>query len=210
MDKHSNEWCQPAPRRLREATGDPSLSSLEDSLARWVEGVSLLEAAADSTPRDGQAVPDACLGHVVTNLCFPHAWPSPAVAHLATPRVHLAIGCHPKTAHQLTPAALGRLEELVRGRAVVAVGECGLDFSASCTVDRGVQEAALRAQVNLAIKYNLALVLHARGAERECFQILRLVTVGALLYPSSLPPPGPWTCPPSTLSTSTASTARRR
>ena len=74
---------------MREATGDPRLSSLEDSLARLLL-VSLVETPANNTPRDGQAVPDAFLGHVVTNLCFPHAWPSPAVAHLATPRVHLA------------------------------------------------------------------------------------------------------------------------
>jgi len=147
-------------RRLREATGDPTLSSLEDSLAR-----------------DGQAVPDACLGHVVTNLCFPRAWPSPAAAHRPTPRVHLAVGCHPKAAGELTSDALRRLEELVQGRAVVAVGECGLDFSPSCTVPKEVQEEALKAQVNLAIKYNPPLVLHARGAERECFKIVRSMAV---------------------------------
>ena len=44
--------------------------------------------------------------------------------------VHIAIGCHPKQAALLTAPLLRRLEELVRRPGAVAVGECGLDYSA--------------------------------------------------------------------------------
>ena len=50
----SSSNLQPAPRRLREATGDLTLSSLEDSLARWVLNSLLVSVGLRLTPRQGR------------------------------------------------------------------------------------------------------------------------------------------------------------
>ena len=71
------------------------------------------------------------MGGVITNLHLPRDWWILEVEPTGPKRrVHFAIGCHPKQAALLTAPLLKRLEELVQWPGVVAVGECGLDYSA--------------------------------------------------------------------------------
>ena len=83
------------------------------------------------------------MGGVITNLHQPRDWPIFEQLHpplrsdteedprgQGDRRVHFAVGCHPKQAALLTAPLLKRLEEIVRRPGVVAVGECGLDYSA--------------------------------------------------------------------------------
>ena len=95
-------------------------------------------------------------------------------------RVFLAIGCHPHFADKLLAGArllqLERLAKSYRGR-LVAIGECGLDNSQKNTVMMAVQRRAFAAQVELALKLKLPLVLHIREAEEEGRQVLREVGV---------------------------------
>jgi len=165
-------------RRLEEAEELPreSLVLLEETIAR-----------------DGQHVDGNTLGGVVTNLHLPRDWSIYEQLHPPLPsgaeqprrqqgcRVHYAIGCHPKQAALLTTPLLKRLVEIVRRPGVVAVGECGLDYSARSFADREVQATAFQAQIQLALRYNLPLVLHVRDqgrtwdgglAEEDCYRIL--------------------------------------
>ena len=93
--------------------------------------------------RDGQNVDGNTLGGVITNLHLPRDWQIFEQLHPPLQsgteeeprrgqdrRVHFAVGCHPKQAALLTVPLLKRLEEIVRRPGVVAVGECGLDYSA--------------------------------------------------------------------------------
>ena len=83
--------------------------------------------------RDGQRVDGSTMGGVITNLHQPRYWSSLEQLHPPREqnrRVHFALGCHPKQAALLTAPLLRRLEELVRRPGVVAIGECGLDYSA--------------------------------------------------------------------------------
>ena len=91
--------------------------------------------------RDGQSVDGSAMGGVISNLHLPRDWSifeqlhPPVESGAEEPRgqhrkVHFAIGCHPKQAALLTAPLLKRLEEIVRRPGVVAVGECGLDYSA--------------------------------------------------------------------------------
>ena len=131
-----------------------------------------LEAQLDaSLARDGQAIPLHCLGGVLANRCYPRGWPRPEELGPRA-RVHLSLGCHPKQADQLTPEALARLEGLARAGGVVAIGECGLDYSRGCRVGKEVQAAAFLAQLELALRLHLPLVLHAREAEEDCYSLL--------------------------------------
>ncbi|OGL53621.1 hypothetical protein A3K55_01125 [Candidatus Shapirobacteria bacterium RBG_13_44_7] len=76
-----------------------------------------------------------------------------------------SIGIHP----QVREIGGEKLEQLIEG--VVAVGECGLDFSDD--YDLGEQTEKFERQIKLAIKYNLPLIIHAREAVDEVIEILK-------------------------------------
>ena len=83
--------------------------------------------------RDGQSLEADAVGGVVNNLHHPKDWwlYSQYVKQVSDEKgVFFAIGCHPKQATLLSSANLTRLEKLVQQPGVVAVGECGLDYSA--------------------------------------------------------------------------------
>ena len=78
----------------------------------------------------------------------------------------------------LEAGALELLEKLLLegiGRGCVAVGECGMDGSAGCRVQKDVQSKAFRLQVELAMKLKLPLVLHIREAEEAGLAVLKEV-----------------------------------
>ena len=77
--------------------------------------------------------------------------------------VRVAVGIHPHRATSCDGAALGRLRELARHAAVVAIGEIGLDLSGR-SAPREAQERALEAQVRLAAELGLPIVLHVRDS----------------------------------------------
>ena len=84
-----------------------------------------------------------------------------------------SIGLHP---HDATAgvdgiAALLADELAVDDGVVVAVGECGLDYYYEHS-PRPVQRAAFAAQIGLAHAHGLALVIHARDAWDDLFDVL--------------------------------------
>ena len=113
------------------------------------------------------------------------------------PGVAATVGLHPHDAEQ-GPAVLDVLERLVsesvgsddggsvgeasnasarpsgeslRGARLVAVGECGLDYYYEHS-DRGVQREAFAAQIAMAHRYEVALVIHSRDAWEDTFDVL--------------------------------------
>ncbi|HEV3369720.1 MAG TPA: TatD family hydrolase [Acidimicrobiales bacterium] len=84
-----------------------------------------------------------------------------------------SVGLHPHEAVDgIEPVARLLAEELARGDgAVVAVGECGLDYFYEHS-PRHVQRAAFAAQIALAHAHSLTLVIHARDAWDDLFDVL--------------------------------------
>jgi TatD DNase family protein len=89
------------------------------------------------------------------------------------PRAWASVGLHPHEASEGVDAVAGLLaRELAAGDgAVVAVGECGLDYYYEHS-PRTAQRAAFAAQIALAHAYGLALVIHARDAWADLFDVL--------------------------------------
>ncbi len=89
------------------------------------------------------------------------------------PRAWASIGLHPHEASEGADGVARLLEEeLAAGDgAVVAVGECGLDYYYEHS-PRDAQRAAFAAQIALAHTHKLALVIHARDAWDDLFDIL--------------------------------------
>lgn len=76
-------------------------------------------------------------------------------------------GVHP---HDATDGIDG-IEDLLGEPVVVAVGECGLDYHYDNS-PRDVQRAVFAAQIELAHRHDLALVIHTREAWPDTFAIL--------------------------------------
>jgi TatD DNase family protein len=89
------------------------------------------------------------------------------------PRAWATVGLHPHEASEGTDAVASLLaRELAIGDGtVVAVGECGLDYYYEHS-PRAAQRAAFAAQIALAHAHGLALVIHARDAWDDLFDVL--------------------------------------
>jgi TatD DNase family protein len=83
--------------------------------------------------------------------------------------VWATIGLHPHDAIQGVDTIIPLLE--ARPEQVVAVGECGLDYHYDHS-PRAVQRSAFAAQIQLAHRHGLALVIHTRSAWDDTFDIL--------------------------------------
>ena len=89
------------------------------------------------------------------------------------PGVYATVGLHPHEADALNDAELVELESIARGPRVVAIGECGLDFHRDFT-PRETQRRVFGAQIALARRLALPLVVHVREAADEAMVMLAL------------------------------------
>ncbi len=98
-------------------------------------------------------------------------------------KIYATVGYHPNDAADSLPhlddvsihKTIGDLENLCKDfpKKIVAIGECGLDyFSAPPSPARDSQRQLLTAQVELAKRLNLPLVIHCRDAWDEIFSYL--------------------------------------
>ena len=111
----------------------------------------------------------------------------PAVAHdnfaavmglaAAHADVHCALGVHPMYVHEAVPEDLDALDaELAAGGGAVAVGEIGLDYYVE-GFDAAVQERYFIAQLKLARRHDLPVILHSRRAVDAVLSGLRRIGV---------------------------------
>ena len=89
------------------------------------------------------------------------------------PRAWASIGLHPHEASEGVDEVAALLARVIGegDPSLVAVGECGLDYHYEHS-PRDAQRAAFAAQIALAHEYDLALVIHARDAWDDLFDVL--------------------------------------
>ncbi len=91
-------------------------------------------------------------------------------------------GFHPYEAAGITDAIMADWETKIRANEkIIGVGECGMDF-VKTDVSREVQEKAFRMQLELAKACEVPVVVHSRGAEKECLDILKEYKVEAVFH----------------------------
>lgn len=87
--------------------------------------------------------------------------------------LYAAVGIHPHfVKDDWNDKSTDGLEELIKNPGVVAVGECGLDFNKDYS-PRELQESAFKKQVDLAVRYKKALLVHDRDAHQSILDILK-------------------------------------
>ena len=87
-------------------------------------------------------------------------------------RILPCYGLHPYFVNSHEEADIDRLDLWLSQHKSYAVGECGLDYYLK-DLDKTKQMFYFQAQIELAKKYNLPLVLHARGAVDAVFTCLK-------------------------------------
>lgn len=85
--------------------------------------------------------------------------------------LYATAGVHPHNAQEFDTHTRDALERLLASRAVVALGECGLDYFRDFA-PRAAQRDAFRAQLELAAKVGKPVFLHQRDAHEEFVEIL--------------------------------------
>jgi TatD DNase family protein len=90
------------------------------------------------------------------------------------PFLFATVGLHPHDAERLTTALLSELETLSHHPKVVGIGETGLDFYYNHASHESQLEA-FSAQITIAVKRRLPLVIHTREAWDASFQCLEKV-----------------------------------
>ena len=91
----------------------------------------------------------------------------------ATPALYPALGLHPCFVAEHSSVDLERLDQLLsQEQAIIALGEIGLDFSDKA-FNQEQQIALFIAQLQLAAKYDLPVILHIRKAHDAAIQLLR-------------------------------------
>lgn len=90
--------------------------------------------------------------------------------------VAVAFGLHPIYLAQHRDEHLALLEHYLAHENPVAVGECGLDFYLP-DLEPAAQEALLLAQLKLARKFDLPVILHVRRSQDRVLKCLRQVKV---------------------------------
>lgn len=87
--------------------------------------------------------------------------------------IYATVGLHPYDALDFSEGLMKEWCELIKnGKRIVAVGETGLDF-AKAKVDHEKQKESFRGHARLAVDRGLPLIVHSRGAEQECLDLLR-------------------------------------
>jgi TatD DNase family protein len=87
------------------------------------------------------------------------------------PAVYAAVGIHPHRAATADQAALAEIESLCAHPRVVAVGEIGLDFHYNLS-PRDAQVRAFEAQLEIAQKKDLPVIIHTRDSIEETLRIV--------------------------------------
>jgi len=85
---------------------------------------------------------------------------------------YAAVALHPNSTATWSPEAIATLEHLAAHEKVVAIGEIGLDYYWDKS-PKNVQRAAFEAQLTLATKLKLPIIIHNRDASDDVLAILK-------------------------------------
>lgn len=85
--------------------------------------------------------------------------------------IYACVGFHPHDANKANDRSLAEIEELSKHPKVVAIGEIGLDFHYDFS-PHDVQEQVFAAQIRIAQRRNLPIVIHTRESTEKTVRIV--------------------------------------
>lgn len=85
--------------------------------------------------------------------------------------IYATVGVHPHDTKDWDPAWLDEIEELTKHKKVIAIGEIGLDYHYDFS-PREKQIEAFKAQLDLAVKLKLPVIVHNRESDKDMMEII--------------------------------------
>ncbi len=86
--------------------------------------------------------------------------------------IYGAVGIHPHDTKDWSSSSLIKLEELAKHEKIVAIGEIGLDYYYDFS-PKEKQVKAFKAQIELALKLDLPVIVHNRDSDADMMEIIR-------------------------------------
>ena len=86
--------------------------------------------------------------------------------------LHPAYGLHPYYLEQHREQQLAQLEQRIESTPAIAIGECGLDYHLE-HLDRRQQQHYFTSQLDIAQRFDLPVVIHARKSTEDIIQAIR-------------------------------------
>lgn len=148
---------------------------------QWIDIGANLTHDSFASDRE-EVIARACAADVtqmlVTGASLASSHAAIQLSRLHAGRLFATAGVHPHHAEELTSAQLPALRALLQDSAVVAVGECGLDYFRNFS-EAAAQRRAFELQLQLAAQCGKPVFLHQRDAHADFLAILR-EHIGAL------------------------------
>lgn len=95
--------------------------------------------------------------------------------------IYYAAGFHPENLENVKLSDIDRIEQLAKDEKCVAVGEIGLDYH-WMNVDKKTQIEFFEAQIHLAEKLNLPIIVHDREAHGDTLDVLKAAKPKGVLH----------------------------
>ena len=86
--------------------------------------------------------------------------------------VYGAVGVHPHNTKDWDSSMIKEIEELAKNEKILAIGEIGLDFYYDFS-PKEKQIEAFKAQIDLALKLDLPVIIHNRDSDADMMEIIR-------------------------------------
>ena len=106
--------------------------------------------------------------------------------------IYASVGLHPDYAADLTEENTEELIRLSKEEKCVAIGEIGLDYYYE-EPGREIQQKAFAAQLDLACKLQMPVVIHSRDAAKDTYDLVKASGIeryGGIMHCLSYPPEG--------------------
>jgi len=143
---------------------------------------SLLESSVDFLDSLSIFQNDHLTPHFIAMSVSPDNWSATLKLSLLYPNIHASLGIHPWYVTAQSRASLQSLEDLLNVECVVALGEIGLDFSATYQHSKLFQMDVLEAQLSLAEKFSKPISIHVVKAHNELYQSLRQRSMTGIIH----------------------------
>jgi TatD DNase family protein len=108
---------------------------------------------------------------IIEIACEPQLWDK-AREFVKRDNLYVSYGIHPHEAAKAREKDFEKLELLLQDAKAVAIGEIGLDYHYDLS-PRKIQREVFLKQLDIAKKYNKALVIHCRSAYEELITMLK-------------------------------------
>lgn len=98
--------------------------------------------------------------------------------------IYASVGFHPTDAHLIKEEEWIELENLIKHKKVIAIGECGLDYHWNPETSTIQKEVFIR-QIDLAKQYKKPIVVHMRDATMDTFNLLEkqdISKIGGIMH----------------------------